>query len=72
MADLKKATAKYPQAKVEVSEYKELQDISYRMIKWWKGILLPSLADFTGDSKAYWEGKLKLKVDPDYFAPFNI
>ena len=64
--------AKHKMAKVEVSEYKEAEEISYQMIKWFKGILLPSLAEFTGDTVTYWEATLKMNVMPDYFKPETI
>ncbi len=39
--------------------------------KWWKGILLPGLADQTGYSVGYWENELKLGVMPDQFQPIT-
>lgn len=46
--------------------------ISERQIAWWKGVLLPALSEDTGDSKEYWETRLKLAVKPDQFVPFYI
>lgn len=43
--------------------------ISYQQIKWWKGVLLRSLAEDSGNSMAYWETKLKTTVMPDSFRP---
>jgi len=40
--------------------------------KWWKGILLPALAEDSGDSVSYWETKLKLAVLPDEFQPYYV
>jgi len=37
--------------------------------RWWKGVLLPTLAKENGDSVAMWETRLKLAVLPDDFAP---
>ena len=34
--------------------------------------MLPALAEDTGDSKAYWEAKLKLAVLPDEFKPETV
>lgn len=36
---------------------------------WWKGILLPALHAYTGNTVIYWENKLKLKVMPIEFKP---
>ena len=46
--------------------------LSYRQIKWWKGRLLPALANDTGHSKAYWEAYLKLTIMPDAFPPTSL
>ena len=46
--------------------------ITEQQIRWWKGILLPSLAKHTGDSVGYWETKLKLAVLPDDFQPYYV
>lgn len=63
---------KYPTSIITVDAYSELREISLQMIRWFKGVLLPALATSTGDSVAYWETKIKLIVDPDYFKPFSI
>jgi len=39
---------------------------------WWKGIFLPALAEHSGDSREYWETRLKLKVLPDDFQPDRV
>lgn len=46
--------------------------ISYQQIKWWKGVLLPALANDSGDSVEYWETLLKLTVMPDDFTPYYV
>jgi len=46
--------------------------ITEQQRRWVKGVLLPALAKDTGDSKEYWETKLKLAVMPDRFKPFYI
>lgn len=43
--------------------------LSYRQIKWWKGVLLPALSKQTGDTVLYWENHLKTQVMPDDFQP---
>ena len=49
-----------------------LEYITNQQIAWWKGILLPALAEDSGDSVGYWETKLKLAVLPDDFVPFYV
>ena len=49
-----------------------LDYITNQQIAWFKGILLPALAEDSGDSVGYWETKLKLAVLPDDFAPFYV
>ena len=43
-----------------------------RQRRWFKGVLLPALAEDTGDSVGYWETKLKLADLPDDFQPFYV
>jgi len=43
-----------------------------RQRKWWKGVLLPSLAKDSGDTVVWWETKLKLAVLPDDFQPIYV
>ncbi len=43
--------------------------ITRQQVKWWKGVLLPALANDSGHSKGWWELKLKLTVLPDEFTP---
>lgn len=64
--------AKFRRAKTTVEDWSEGKELSDGQRKWWKGILLPALADFTGDSIAYWENKIKLNVMPDKFAPVKV
>jgi len=42
--------------------------ISYQQIKFWKGVLLPKLAE-NGDPVNWWENTLKFAVMPDEFTP---
>jgi hypothetical protein len=49
-----------------------LEYITNQQIAWFKGILLPALAEDSGDSVGYWETKLKLAVLPDDFAPYYV
>ena len=49
-----------------------LDYITSQQIAWWKGILLPALAEDSGDSVGYWETKLKTEVLPDDFAPYYV
>ena len=70
--DILHEAAKYKVAKVEVSEYSRAKEISYQMIKWFKGILLPALEKDNGDSVMKWEARLKLNVLPDYFKPYVV
>ena len=46
--------------------------ISYQQIRWFKGVLLPALANDSGDSVEYWETLLKLTVMPDDFTPYYV
>jgi len=64
---IQKQAAMYRRARVTVERYSEAKEISERQIRWWKGVLLPALAEDSGDSKAYWEARLKLAVMPDEF-----
>ena len=62
--------AKHEQGIIEVraltSDDLELSD---GQRKWWKGILIPSLATSTGHTERWWENELKLKVMPEEFQP---
>lgn len=49
-----------------------LEYITEQQRRWFKGVLLPALAEDTGDSVGYWETKLKLAVLPDDFQPFYV
>ena len=46
--------------------------ITDRQRRWLKGVLLPALSKHTGDSKEYWETRLKLAVLPDEFKPYYV
>jgi hypothetical protein len=70
--DIYEKAGSFKHAKVEVSEWSKAKEISYQMIKWWKGVLLPALEKDTGDTQAKWECRLKLNVDPDYFKPYVV
>ena len=67
--DIYNEAGKHRRSIITVEDYSEAKEWSDQQRKWWKGILLPSLADSTGNSLAYWENKLKLKVMPDDFKP---
>lgn len=57
---------------VEVREYDRDEELSNQQIRWFKGVLLPSLSKDTGDSKQWWEARLKLMVMPDDFVPIEV
>jgi len=67
--DIKAAAGKHRRSRVTVENWSEAREWSDRQRKWWKGVLLPGLAKFTGDSVGYWENKLKLAVMSDDFQP---
>ena len=66
---IQKQAAMYRRARVTVEKYSLAKEISERQIRWWKGVLLPALAEASGDSIAFWEAQLKLAVLPDDFKP---
>lgn len=70
--DVQGEAAKHRRSKVTVESYSEDAEWSDHQRKWWKGILLPALAEDTGDSIAYWESVLKLAVMPDDFQFITI
>jgi hypothetical protein len=70
--DIEVAAAKHRRSRITVENWTEEREWSDRQRKWWKGVLLPSLAESTGDSLAYWENKLKLAVLPDDFKPIGV
>ena len=49
-----------------------LEYITTQQRAWWKGVLLLALAKDSGDSREYWETKLKLSVMPDEFMPYPV
>lgn len=55
-----------------LAQFSADERITEQQRKWFKGVLLPALADDTGDSKASLESELKLAVMPDKFAPDHI
>ncbi len=65
--DVQVEAAKHHRSRVTVESYSEAAEWSEGQRNWWKGILLPALEAFTGDSIAYWEAVLKLAVMPDEF-----
>lgn len=67
--DILKEAAKHRRCKITVESYTEEREISLQQIRWIKGVLLPALSKFTGDSIAYWETRLKLTIMPDEFEP---
>ncbi len=70
--DVLDEAAKHRRSKITVEDYSEAKEWSDQQRKWWKGILLPALADDTGDSETYWEAVLKLAVMPDEFPPITV
>ena len=58
---------KHRRSRIVVEDYSEAKEWSHQQRKWWKGVLLPALEMFTGDSQSYWEAVLKLAVMPDEF-----
>lgn len=67
--DIYNEAGKRMRSKITVEDYSEAKEWSDQQRKWWKGVLLPKLAEHTGDSLAHWENTLKLKVMPDDFKP---
>ncbi len=65
--DILDEAASHHRSKIAVEDYSEAKEWSDQQRKWWKGVLLPALEMFTGDSQAYWEAVLKLAVMPDDF-----
>lgn len=57
---------------VEVREYDPDKELSYKQIRWWKGILLPALSKDNGFSESKWEAILKLTIMPNEFQPIDI
>lgn len=70
--DVLTEAAKHRRCKVSVESFSEDAEWSQYQCAWWKGILLPGLAEDTGDSIAYWEAVLKLAVMPDDFQFINV
>lgn len=70
--DVHAEAATHHRSRVSVEGYSEDKEWSEQQRKWWKGVLLPALAEDTGDSIAYWENKLKLSVMPEDFQPITI
>ena len=70
--DVTAEAATHRRSRVSVEDYSEAKEWSEQQCKWWKGVLLPALAEDTGDSIAYWENKLKLSVMPEDFQPITI
>jgi hypothetical protein len=57
---------------VEVREYDYDKELSNQQIRWFKGVLLRNLSKDTGDSKQWWETRLKLLVMPDDFKVIEV
>jgi len=49
-----------------------LEYITQQQVRWFKGVLLPALAEDSGDSMGYWETRLKLTILPDDFQPYYV
>lgn len=67
--DIQAEAASHRRSKVTVESFSGEAEWSEQQRRWWKGVLLPALANDTGDSISYWETRLKLTVMPDEFAP---
>ena len=52
-----------------IAVFTEDEALSYRQIRWWKGVMIPALAKDTGYTESYWETRLKLAVMPEKFQP---
>ncbi len=66
-ADIHEEASKFKRAAIIVERADGLKCWTPQQRAWWKGILLPQLAENTGDSMGYWENELKLGVMPDEF-----
>jgi len=66
-AEIMAEAGQYSRAAITVERADGLECWTPQQRKWWKGILLPKLAESTGDSMGYWENELKLGVMPDEF-----
>ena len=60
--------AKNNRSLITIEPYSEAREFTKKQIDWWKGILLPALAE-DGNSEEFWETRLKLEVLPDDFQP---
>lgn len=67
--DIQAEAASHRRSRVIVESWSEEREWSDGQRKWWKGVLLPALAEHTDNSELYWENKLKLAVMPDDFTP---
>ena len=67
VAEIIAEAGKYLRAAIIVEPADGIKRWTPQQRKWWQGILLAKLAEFTGDSKGYWENELKLGVMPDVF-----
>lgn len=66
-AEIVAEAGQYARAAITVERADGLSRWTPQQRKFWKGILLPQLAECTGDSMGYWENELKLGVMPDEF-----
>lgn len=69
---IQKACAQHERFVIEVRDWDDERELSMQQIRWFKGILLPSLSKDNGDSIECWETTLKLAVMPDEFAPLSV
>jgi hypothetical protein len=74
--DIQKAAAKFKRARITVESYSEAAELSDQQRKWFKGVLLKQLREYslalskdTGDTALYWENYLKTAVMPEEFQP---
>ena len=64
--------AKFERFIVEVRRYDEEREISLQQIGFFHAGIVPLFVNYTGDSKQYWENKLKLECGSKWFTPKEI
>ncbi len=64
--------AKYPRFIIEAREYNEAREISLAQMAYFHAVVVPLFSDYTGDSKQYWENKLKIECGSKWFTPVPI
>jgi hypothetical protein len=54
---------------VEVREYDPDKELSLQQMKYLHAVVVPLFSNYTGDSKQYWENKLKVECGSKWFKP---